>query len=226
MSCVGGPAWHFVVALLAIPAALIAHELAHLVMMYPVAERIHVQTDSWQAALVGDMSIISTHEPGVWRDRWADAAGFAPIIFGTLLVAGMWAGGVLPGVGNTLELGFWNAWAWMVLVGSITDYSRAASMGQADPWADAGLVTDGGPATGLMSRFSVEKQQAIAEHQQTIDIAMYSAIGLAIILMFVGGCSGMVAEVASVAAVFVGVVFLAAVSRLTFLLGTSHKTAE
>jgi hypothetical protein len=44
--------------------------------------------------------------------------------------------------------------------------------------------------------------------------------------MFVGGCSGMVAEVGGVAAVFVGVVFLAAVSRLTFLLGNSHKTAE
>jgi hypothetical protein len=172
-------------------AAIIGHELAHAIVMWPVAERVRLVAESPKRILLGDFDVESDIKNEEWRHKWADVAGVAPLLIGFLALPILFFSGRLPGVDTLLGVAFWNAWLWFSVLGGITDYSRSASLGETTPFKDSDLVTDGGPGTGVTSMLPLEHQEWLADQERVIGIAMWSSLAAALSLMFGSLCYGL-----------------------------------
>jgi len=161
MSEILGPWWHLPAAFLLTVGGIVGHELAHAVMMWPVAEEVRIEVDSpWLAELHVESDILDED----WRHRWADIAGLAPFLFGVALFISMWLTDMMPALDSVLGWGFLHGLLWFALLGGWTDYSRAEST--AKPGRDEqelpGLVramSDGGQNFVLAQQRDRERRE-------------------------------------------------------------------
>lgn len=143
MVCSWGAWWHLPVAFFGTLLAILAHELVHYVVMWPVAEEVRLEAADWTLSELRVESDIRDEE---WRHRWADAAGYAPLA-GGLAVLAVWMQTGLPDPSTMWGLGQWNALLWFGFLGGLSDYSRERSQTPAeDDDIGAALVPDGGEA--------------------------------------------------------------------------------
>jgi len=179
MSAILGPWWHLPAAFLMTVAGIVGHELAHAVMMYPVAEKVRIEVDSpWLAELHVESEI--KDEP--WRHRWADLAGLAPLLFGIALFVSMWMTSTIPSLNSVLGWGFIHGLLWFAVLGGWTDYSRAESTAKPE--------RDEKELPGLVRAMSDGGQEFVLDQQRlltTLSVALLAAgIGLLYFMIYDG----------------------------------------
>jgi len=79
MVCSWGAWWHLPAAFFGTLLAIVAHEVAHYVFMWPVAEDVRLIVSDWT---LSELRVESDIRDQPWRHRWADAAGYAPLLCG------------------------------------------------------------------------------------------------------------------------------------------------
>ena len=180
MSCLWGAWWHLPAAFLMAIGGIIGHELAHYVVMYPVAERVKLHISNiWLAELY----VESEYKPEYWRHRWADFAGIAPLVSTGVILAGLWWTGGWPDPQTVLGFGFYHGLAWYGFLGGVTDYSRSASLDDesgTEPPAFA-LMSDGG-------------QQFVEAEQTLLTTLLVALLGAGTGLLYYDVCAGLTSD--------------------------------
>jgi hypothetical protein len=119
-------------AVVGVPLAAVLHEITHVAVIWPVAERIEI--DPTGQAVAAD--IPETR----FAETVANVAGFAPAIIGTLVViASTHAGAPWPAPwDSSTGLMLWGVWVVYTAAGGLSDYlpSVSRSRAQAAPGDD------------------------------------------------------------------------------------------
>lgn len=183
-----GPWWHLPAAFVLTLAGIYGHELTHAVMMWPVAEEVRINVGNiWMAELEVESDIKNTE----WRHRYADVAGLAPVISGTLILSVLWISGTMPDLSSVLGWGFVHGLLWFALFGGLTDYSRSASR-----------ASSSGESLPPLVRVMGEPGQAYVREQQFLLNTLTASLTLlAVTLLYLMAYAGVVGEIAFYGAV-------------------------
>lgn len=204
MACLWGAWWHLPAAFLMTVAGIIGHELAHAVMMFPVAEKVRIHANNiWLAELHVESEIKNTE----WRHKWADVAGFAPLIFATAIVGGLWYLGRLPSTSSVLGWGTWHALLWFGLLGGLSDYSRGASVQSPEDGESESMP-------GIVRAMSDGGQKFVKEEQRLLTALMVGLLAAAVGMLYGMVCVGTVATAGTALAWVAGMISLTAVGVL------------
>jgi len=199
-----GPWWHLPAAFLLTVAGIVGHELAHAVMMWPVADRVRIHASNiWLAELHVESEIRDEE----WRHKWADVAGFAPLIFATAIVGSLWYVGQLPATDTVLGWGNWHALLWFGLLGGFSDYSREASV-----TAASGDVSSSKP--GIVRAMSDGGQKFVEDQQRLLTTLMVALLAAGIGLLYHMAYGGLVGTTGTAMAWIAGLLSLTTVGIL------------
>lgn len=205
-----GPWWHLPAAFLLTIVGILSHELAHAAMMYPVAERVRIDVNNiWMAEIHCESEILDEE----WRHKWADAAGFAPLIFATVIVTALWLSGNMPSTTSVLGWGIWHALLWFGLLGGFTDYSRGASLQTHDDGESEQLP-------GLVRAMSDGGQAFVKGEQRLLTTLSVALLAAAAGLLYYMAYDGLVRQTAMA---MLGVAMLISVASIGILLRRSQE---
>jgi len=107
-------------AVVGVPLMGVLHELAHVLALWPVADRIVINPRG---------QVVRAEVPDDrWRQRVADVAGVAPVAIGVMVVLALLAAGVaLPPPTSVTGLFAWGLWIAFAVTGGVSDYLPSVS---------------------------------------------------------------------------------------------------